>query len=84
MKGLSKEEDYPKLLEYQWIYPVEIEPFRGWFDFNDSNVQNFLNSNKIHCDTFGPKKLKNLRLTMILSFLVLLFNEKSLTLHSLQ
>ena len=57
MNGFSKKEDYPKLLEYQWKYAMEIEPFQGWFNFYDPKVLNFLNSNKIHCDTFGPKKL---------------------------
>ena len=47
IKGLSKEKDIPRLFEYLMQYPNEIEKYKGWFNFNDKDVDKFLNRNDI-------------------------------------
>ena len=61
IRGLSKDEDIPRLFEYLIIYADEIEKFPGYFNFEDVEVDKFLNRHNIWYGSYNLQNIKKIK-----------------------
>ena len=61
IRGLSKDEDLPRLFEYLVNYADEIEKFPRYFNFEDKTVDKFLKQHKIFHGSYNKENLKKIK-----------------------